>query len=179
THPPTAEGSTIAAATSAASPTAHERAREHRAPARRLPTTVAAQGQRAADAAAARSAPGVPSQPGTTAVAGGIVTVPTGAPTSGDPSKFDVSGLSTEEWTGDWTGVSVAKITNAHVDVATGQVTATILDTFTGTYAGDHSTGTLIIDETFDGNVFTGAGVVTGRIVGSSGDPTFQCSTGT
>jgi hypothetical protein len=112
-------------------------------------------------------------------VAGGIVTVPTGAPTSGDPSTFDFKGLCTEEWTGDWTGVSVCNVTNAHVDIETGRLTATIVDTFTGTYMADHSTGTLVLDETFDGNFYTGSGVLEGRIAGSSGDPTFQCSSGT
>lgn len=114
----------------------------------------------------------------TTAVSGGLISVPTAVPTSADAAHFDFTGVCPEEWTGSWTGASTCDITYAHVDPATGAVEGTIVDTFTGVYMGDHSRGTLTLDETFTGNVFTGAGVLKGVIVASGGDPTFACSSG-
>jgi hypothetical protein len=113
-----------------------------------------------------------------TRVAGGIITAPTGVPSGGDPSTFHFQGYCSEEWTGSWTGASVCHVTDAHFDPTHGELTATIVDTFTGIYLGDHSHGTLTISETFDGNMFSGSGVLKGDIVRSSGDPTFLCSGG-
>ena len=115
----------------------------------------------------------------TTPVAGGLVSIPALVPTAFDPSTGAFKGVCTEEWTGDWTGVSVCNVTDAHFDRSTGLATATITDSFTGTYMGDHSKGTLTITETFNGNLLTGSGLVQGRIVASGGDATFRCSTGT
>ena len=125
------------------------------------------------------SSPAAAPHPGPgTAVAGGIVSAPGGVPTSGDPAHYDFSGLCSEEWTGSWTGASTCEITSAHVDPATGALEARITDRFVGVYTGDHSHGTLTVEETFTGNLLTGAGLVAGDIVASGGDPTFQCSAG-
>jgi hypothetical protein len=113
-----------------------------------------------------------------TQVMGGLTTAPTGIPTGGDPNTMTIQGYSTEQWTGSWLGVSIADIKTAHLDPSTGDITGTIVDTFTGIYTPDHSHGTLTIAETFTGNLFTGAGLLEGDIAASSGDPTFQCSSG-
>jgi hypothetical protein len=113
-----------------------------------------------------------------TPVAGDIISAPALVPTAFDPSTGAFKGVCTEEWTGDWTGVSACNVTNAHFDRSTGEATATITDAFTGTYMGDHSKGTLTIAETFTGNLLTGSGLVEGQIVASGGDPTFRCSSG-
>lgn len=113
-----------------------------------------------------------------TTLAGGITSIPTAIPTSGNPTTFDFSGLAPENWFGSFTGASKADIISAHVDPATGDIVAHIVDNFVGVYMVDHSHGTLSIDETFTGNVFTGAGLIEGDIVSSGGDPTFLCVRG-
>jgi hypothetical protein len=113
-----------------------------------------------------------------TRIDGGLISAPAGVPTSGDPSKLDFAGICTEEWSGDLTGQSVCDVRSAHVDAATGVLTADVIDTFTGSYLPDRSTGTLTLHETVDWNLLTGAGLIVGDIVSGSGDPTFGCSSG-
>jgi hypothetical protein len=113
-----------------------------------------------------------------TTVAGGFTSIPLAVPTSADAPRYNFTGLCPETWQGDWVGDSVCDFTFGHVDPTTGDARAEIIDTFTGTYLGDHSAGTLVIKETFTGNVFTGAGIAEGEIISSFGDPTFACSSG-
>jgi hypothetical protein len=119
-----------------------------------------------------------PSTPPLPQIAGGILSVPTGIPTSGDPSTFTIQGVAPEEWTGPLTGATVADIKWARVDPGTGDLTGHVVETFTGTYLGDHSTGTFVIDETVTGNVFTGAAFLDGTVISATGDPTFVCMLG-
>lgn len=113
-----------------------------------------------------------------TVISGGLTSAPTALPTSFDPAKFDFTGICTEQWTGTWTGASTCTVDDAHYDQATGQLTAHATDRFVGVFMTDHSHGSITMDETFVGNVVTGGGVLTGRIVGGDGDPTFRCSSG-
>jgi hypothetical protein len=109
---------------------------------------------------------------------GGISSVPAIVPTSFDPSSISGTGLCPETWTGQLTGESTCNITSFRFDKATGDGTARILDTFAGVDTVDRSHGTLVIDETFTGNILTGSGIIDGRIVSADGDPTFQCARG-
>ena len=122
-----------------------------------------------------RPAPTMPPLP---QVAGGILSIPTAVPTGGDPSTFTFTGTCPEEWTGELTGVSTCDIPFAHGDPSTGDLTAKVVETLHATDMRDHSTGTLVIDETITGNVFLGEAFIDGTVTSATGDHTFRCMLG-
>jgi len=111
-------------------------------------------------------------------IAGGILSTPAALPTGGDPSTFSFKGIAPLEWTGVLMGESIAKIPSAHVDPATGDLTGHVIETLAATDMRDHSTGTLVIDEVFTGNLIVGNGFIDGTITAASGDRTFRCMRG-
>ncbi|HVE93994.1 MAG TPA: hypothetical protein VNB24_03665 [Acidimicrobiales bacterium] len=112
----------------------------------------------------------------TTQVAGGWQGTPPVVPLSANPDGTFTA-------VGDYTlnGTLVGTMTfemSGRFDPATGNWDANSVDVFRGVYLGDNSQGTLTWKVHTWGNFITGANWAEVEIVGGSGDPTFQCSSG-
>lgn len=92
-----------------------------------------------------------------------------------DTGSFTCTGSST--WQGSWTGVTHFEAWGV-TDPRTGDLRATLTETFVGSYVADRSTGSLMFTETIIVEGATGAVLIEADIVGGSGDPTFRCSSG-
>jgi hypothetical protein len=113
----------------------------------------------------------------TTTVGGGWIALVSCAPTSFDPTTGKLTCIGSSAWDGAWTGVT-HYTASAVLNLATGDIRGTIDEVFTGVYTVNDAMGTLSFHETFHIDGATNALQLTATIIGSSGDPTFQCSQG-
>jgi hypothetical protein len=97
--------------------------------------------------------------------------------TSFDPDTGRVTCTGSSTWQGSWTGVTRFEARGV-TDPKTGDLRATLTETFVGTYLADRSTGSLMFTESITVEGATGAVLIEGDIGGGSGDPTFRCSRG-
>lgn len=114
-----------------------------------------------------------------TVVTGGWQGTPPVVPTMVEPTSSTLSMVGQYTLHGTWTGVVYFSSEDVRIDRTTGDYTFHSKATFAGSWVEDGSTGTVTWLESVSGNVITGETRATLEITGGSGDPPFQCSSGT